>query len=223
MSNRAQRHQGRPPSRRQARTRDRAVTAGSLWHDLRPRVPAHFLRAYQPAHPVKLSWHASTHSSVGVGCLSALPSRCVLRSVTHCGPTLSRTPATPQRVLQGRLLKCLPQADSSLRGSPARRCVPTQLQRRRDMRESLRDARQAAPRPRAGLGCDVRHVACGCRRSRRSRARPRTWDDGVDGKLLCHLLFSVHDDPAAKGRRCCASDPAPRIPAGRGPLVWTAG
>jgi hypothetical protein len=70
----------------------RAVTAGSstgsLRHDLRPRVPAHFLRAYQPAHPVKLSWHASTHSSVGVGCLSALPSRCMLRSVTHCGPTL---------------------------------------------------------------------------------------------------------------------------------------
>ena len=28
------------------------------------------------------------------------------------------------------------------------------------------------------------------------RARPRTWDDGVDGTLLCHLLFSVHDDPA---------------------------
>jgi hypothetical protein len=34
------------------------------------------------------------------------------------------------------------------------------------------------------------------RRSRRSRARPRTRDDGVDGTLLCHLLFSVHDDPA---------------------------
>jgi hypothetical protein len=28
-----------------------------------------------------------------------------------------------------------------------------------------------------------------------SRA-PATWDDGVDGALLCHLLFSVHDDPA---------------------------
>ena len=24
---------------------------------------------------------------------------------------------------------------------------------------------------------------------------PATWD-GVDGALLCHLLFSVHDDPA---------------------------
>jgi hypothetical protein len=25
---------------------------------------------------------------------------------------------------------------------------------------------------------------------------PDTWDDGVDGALLCHLLFSVHDDLA---------------------------
>jgi hypothetical protein len=100
------------------------------------------------------SWHASTHSSVGEGCLSALPSRCVLRSATHCGPTLS---ATLQRVRQGRHLKCLPQADASLRGPPARRCVPTQLQRRRDMRESVRDARRAAPRPQAGLG---RHKTC---------------------------------------------------------------
>jgi hypothetical protein len=87
------------------------------------------------------------------------------------------------------ILRCRP-------APPARRCVPAQLQHRRDMRESVRDARRAAPRPRAGLGRDVRHVACGCRHSRRSHARPRTWDDGVDGTLLCHLLFSVHDDPA---------------------------
>ncbi len=52
-------------------------------------------------------------------------------------------PATPQRVRQGRLLKCLQQADSLLRAPPARRCVPTQLQHRRDMRESVRDARRA--------------------------------------------------------------------------------
>ena len=25
---------------------------------------------------------------------------------------------------------------------------------------------------------------------------PSTWDDGVDGALLCHLLFSVHNNPA---------------------------
>jgi hypothetical protein len=115
-----------------------------------------------------------------------------------------------QRVRQGRLLKCLPQADSSLRGPPARRCVPTLLQHRRDMRESVRDARRAAPRPRAGLGCDVRHVACGCRRSQRSRARPRTWDDGVDGTLLLiHLLSTCSSrcttTPGGRGGRRCAS------------------
>ena len=48
---------------------------------------------------------------------------------------------------------------------------------------------------------DVRTASamCGCRRSRRSRARARqaaTWNDGVDGALLCHLLFSLHDDQA---------------------------
>ncbi len=36
-------------------------------------------------------------------------------------------------------------------------------------------------------------------RSRRSRARPRTWDVGVDGTLLCHLLFSVHEHDPAEG------------------------
>ena len=25
---------------------------------------------------------------------------------------------------------------------------------------------------------------------------PATWDNGVDGALLCHLLFSVNDNPA---------------------------
>jgi hypothetical protein len=30
-------------------------------------------------------------------------------------------------------------------------------------------------------------------------AAPSTWDDGVDGALLCHLLFSVHDEPTAHG------------------------
>jgi hypothetical protein len=44
----------------------------------------------------------------------------------------------------------------------------------------------------------VRDVRCGGRgagapRSRRSRA-PATWNDGVDGALLCGLLFSLHDD-----------------------------
>ncbi len=44
--------------------------------------------------------------------------------------------------------------------------------------------------------CDMWHVGAGARGApARARARPRTWDD-VDGTLLCHLLFSVLDDPA---------------------------
>ena len=59
-------------------------------HDRRPRAPAHRLRAYQAAHLVNCPrWHASAHTSAEAGCSSALPSRCVLRSVTNFGPTLS--------------------------------------------------------------------------------------------------------------------------------------
>ncbi len=46
-------------------------------------------------------------------------------------------------------------------------------------------------------------------------ALPRPWDDGVDGTLLFHLLFSgARDDPAAKGRgrRRCASVAARAYP-----------
>ena len=58
-------------------------------HDRRPRAPAHRLRAYQAAHLVNCPrWHASAHTSAEAGCSSALPSRCVLRSVTNFGPTL---------------------------------------------------------------------------------------------------------------------------------------
>ena len=66
-------------------------------HARRPRVLAHRLCAYHPAHPVKVSkmarkraqqrWSglqpALTHIAKQVG---------VLGSVTHCGPNLSRTP-----------------------------------------------------------------------------------------------------------------------------------
>ena len=44
---------------------------------------------------------------------------------------------------------------------------------------------------------DVRVVQA---RSRRSRARaPAMWNDGVDGALLCDLLFSLHDDRRRTG------------------------
>ena len=39
-------------------------------------MPAHRLRAYQPAHPVKLAKMARTEA-LGVGCSRDLPSRCV--------------------------------------------------------------------------------------------------------------------------------------------------
>ena len=53
--------------------------------------------------------------------------------------------------------KCLPHANSSLRSPRARRRVLAQLQRRRFMLLSVRDALRAAPRSRAGLGHDVRY------------------------------------------------------------------
>ncbi len=65
-------------------------------HDLRPWVPAHRLRAYQQTIwqlPTRSNCPRWTQASRAMfkGCSSALPSRCVLRSVTHCGPTLSRS------------------------------------------------------------------------------------------------------------------------------------
>ena len=115
-------------------------------------------------------WRASEHSSAGAGCSRAFPSRCVLRSVMHCGPTLSRTPTrakrTPSQVpTPSRFFAAWP---------PRRRRVPTQLLRRPDKRESVRDARRAAPRgPRAGLGRDVRHVGAGARGSTPGARPPR--------------------------------------------------
>ena len=106
-----QRRRGRPPCRRQARTRDRAVTACALSHGTiaargaRPR-PA----AYQPALRVKFAMKVCKRTQQRwSGLLScALSSKCVLPSVTHCGPTLSRTPtratSTPSYVPSVALL-----------------------------------------------------------------------------------------------------------------------
>jgi len=96
----------------------RAVTAGSLRHDLCPRVPAQFLRAYQPAHPVKLSKVARKRAQQ---CWSGLLKRIAKQVRSTLGDVLWADSARQLRrnvVLQGRLLKCLPQADSSLRGPP---------------------------------------------------------------------------------------------------------
>ena len=124
-------------------------------------MPAHLACARtSPPHRSNCPrWRASEHSSAGAGCSRAFPSRCVLRSVMHCGPTLSRTPTrakrTPSQVpTPSRFFAAW---------GPRRRRVPTQLLRRPDKRESVRDARRAAPGPRAGLGRDVRHVGAGAR------------------------------------------------------------
>ena len=141
-------------------------------NDRRPRVPAHFACARtSPPHRSNCPrWRASEHSSAGAGCSRAFPSRCVLRSVMHCGPTLSRTPTrakrTPSQVpTPSRFFAAW---------GPRRRRVLTQLLRRPDKRESVRDARRAAPRgPRAGLGRDVRHVGAGARGSTPGARPPR--------------------------------------------------
>ena len=75
-------------------------------NDRRPRVPAQSMLACARTSPPHRSncprWRASEHSSARAGCSRAFPSRCVLRSVMHCGPTLSRTPThatrTPSQV-----------------------------------------------------------------------------------------------------------------------------
>ena len=110
--------------------------------------------------------------------------------------------AARQRVLQGRLLKCLPQADLRCVSIPHGGACP------RNFHVDLTSARGhatlgvPAPEPQAGLGRD-----CG----RSFAALPgatATWDDGVDGRaLLCCLVFSVHDNPAqgaAMLRFCCS-------------------
>ena len=101
-------------------------------------------------------------------------------------------------VLRGCLLKCLPQAGSSLRGAPARRRGPAQLPRRPDKRESVRDARRAAPGPRAGLGRDVRYVGAGARGS--TPARPR--HIGTTASTAC--CCATYSSWCCKSRRTVA-------------------
>jgi hypothetical protein len=93
------RPQSNSPSRCQARTRDRAVTACALSHGTiaargaRPR-PA----AYQPALRVKFAMKVRKRAQQRWSRLRlcALSSKCVppsvMHCVCHCGPTLSRIP-----------------------------------------------------------------------------------------------------------------------------------
>ena len=93
------RHQSNPPSRRQARTRDRAVTAGALSHGTTGargcRLTA-CARTSPPARSIWPRWRASVHSSAG-GALRTRIAKQVRATldVTHllCTPTrASRTP-----------------------------------------------------------------------------------------------------------------------------------
>ena len=130
MSKRAQRRR-HPPSRRQARTRDRAASCDG-WHpkprhDRRPRVKAHCLHAYQPALPVKLSKMARKRAQQrwsGLFRRIAEHVRATLGDALWADFVAHANARYKDALLRA---KCLPQADSSLRGPPARRCVPAKL------------------------------------------------------------------------------------------------
>ena len=105
--------------------------------------------AYQPALLVKLAKMVRKRAQQHwcALCSRAMPSRCVLPSVTHC---VGRLCHARKHVPQGRLsfrafreliLRCV--------GAPH---MPACLPRRLDMRERVGDARRAAPGPRAQLG-----------------------------------------------------------------------
>jgi hypothetical protein len=100
VSKRAQRrHRGRPPNRRPAGIPDRSVTAGAQSPGT---TAAHGCRLIAcvcgPARPTGQTVQDGAQASIAaLGCSRAFPSRCALRSVTHCGPTLSRSPARATR------------------------------------------------------------------------------------------------------------------------------
>ena len=121
---------GRPPSRCPAGIRDRPVTPCA-------RSPgttaAHGCRLIacvcRPARrPTSRTVQDGAQASI-----AALKRAAHARSQAGACYSLCRA---RQRVQQGRLFKCLPQAGSSLRAPPARRRMPAQLPRRPDMREA---------------------------------------------------------------------------------------
>jgi hypothetical protein len=88
-------HRGRPPSRCPAGIRDRSVTAGALSPRTTTSHGCQIIACVRTSPPNRSNcprWRASEYCSAKAGRSRAFPSRCVLRSVTHCGPTLSRTP-----------------------------------------------------------------------------------------------------------------------------------
>ncbi len=102
-------------------SRDSRWTCDSLRpkprHDRLSRVPAHRLRVQTSPTPNRSNcprWRASEYCSAKAGCSRAFPNMaCYARS-----RTVGRLCRARQRVLRGRLFKCLPQAGSSLRAPP---------------------------------------------------------------------------------------------------------
>ena len=89
-----------PPSRKTRSSCASLRPKAKPRHDRRPRVPAHRLRVRTSPTPYRSNcprWRASEFCSAKAGCTRAFPSRGVLRSVTHCGPTLSHTPTRATR------------------------------------------------------------------------------------------------------------------------------
>jgi hypothetical protein len=173
------RHRGRPPSRRPAGIRDRSVTAGALSPGT---TAAHGCRLIAcvcgPARPTgptvqdgaqariaALEWAAHAHSQAGA---------CYARR-----RTVGRLRRARQRELQGRLLECLPQAGSSLRGAPHGVAGPHKFS------VNLTCARAYLYATHGELHLDhEQDLVVTCDMWLQALAALATWDDGVDGAFL---------------------------------------
>ena len=123
-------------------------------HDRLPRVKVHRLRAYQPAHPVKLSKMARKRTQQRWSGLLTRIAKQVRATLGDAQWADFVAHANPCYNFRNPILHCV---------APRATACP---------RNFLIDGTYTLPRARA------------------------TWDDGVDGALLCRLLFSVHNDLA---------------------------
>jgi hypothetical protein len=168
------------------------VTAGSLRHDLRPRVPAHFLRAYPARPPGQTVLARKRPQQRWSGLLKRIAKqvRATLGDalwadfVAHASYAATHATRTPS--------KCLPQADSSHGGACPRdsnvdvTCVRAYV----TLGELHLDHEQL------GRDRDVRHVGAGARACGTTASTAR----------CCATCSSrCTSTTRRKGRRCCAS------------------
>jgi hypothetical protein len=163
-------------------------------HDCRPRVKAHCLRAYQPAHPVKLC-------KMGRKRAQQRRSGLFRRIAEHVRATLGDALWAD---FVSHANACYKDAFVSAFRKPILRFVPPPHggacphHFRVDVtcaRAYTTLARRAAPGPRAGRGRDVRHgVGAGARSRALPRARPHRPDDGRlaqgPARLACQQILS---------------------------------